>query len=129
MIYLLHFDPPVGKSRHYLGSCKDDRLDQRMREHALGTGATLTREAVKRGARIYLARTLPGLDHRVEKNLKTRADFKRMCPLCCPVLAHLAHSYEPINTGRPEQPPPRAVLDWRPAQSTPPLKPNRKGAG
>lgn len=127
MIYLLHFDPPVGKSKHYLGYCADDRLAERMREHALGSGATLTAEAVKRGCSIYLARTYPGGSRSLERLMKNGPALKRSCPLCCPMFASLKQQVYQLDTTRPDQPPPRAVLDWRPAGSTALAHTKRKG--
>lgn len=114
MIYLLHFDPPVKRAKHYLGYCADERLQLRLIEHARGDGASLTRAAIKQGSKLYLARTLPGKSYEVERAMKVHGDFKRLCPLCCPMFAKLASEVYEIDPKRPEQPPPHAVLDWKP---------------
>lgn len=113
MIYLLHFDPPIGRTSHYLGCCKEDRLQARLREHALGEGARLIAYAVKHGRRLWLARTFPGAGFEMEAVLKRHGRFRLMCPLCCPMFSRLKLPIYEIDTARPEQPPQRAVLDWR----------------
>lgn len=121
-VYLIHIHPPVGRASHYLGLCKDDRLEARLHEHALGGGAALTREAIKRGSKLYLARTWEGADHVAERSMKTHKGFAAACPLCCPLLKNLRGATYEIDTSRPDQPPPRAVLDWR-TQSSPTRSP------
>lgn len=119
MIYLIHIDPPIGRSRHYLGWCNDTRLKDRLREHARGHGATLTREAVRRKSKLWLTRTFPDGNVMLERAMKTRGDYRRLCPLCCPMFAHLKNGAYEIDANRPEQPPARAILDWRPRQEVP----------
>lgn len=113
MIYLLHFDQPVGTARHYLGTCLDDRLDQRLLEHARGNGANLVRVAMKRGIKVRLARTIPNQHSAVERQLKNAGHMKKLCPLCCPMLAHFKAEAYVLDPKRGEQPPARAILDWR----------------
>lgn len=120
MIYLLHFEPPIGKASHYLGVCREDRLTQRLREHALGNGARLIAYAIKHGRKVWLARTFPGGNHALETTMKRHGNFRLMCPLCCPLLERLKAAAFEIDASRPEQPPARAVLDWRPQE--PPTK-------
>lgn len=113
-VYLIHFETKIGRSQHYLGSTHDDRLKARMREHALGNGAALTRRAVRLGVRMYLARTFPGYDHNQERMMKRHGRFKLMCPLCCPMLSVLADQVSIIDATRPDQPAPQPVLAWNP---------------
>jgi hypothetical protein len=120
MIYLIHFEPVVSNKSHYLGVCAEDRLQKRLREHALGNGARLTSRAVAQGAVMYLARVFPNMSFEEEKILKRRSHFKMYCPLCCPLLA--SGDYQPniIDQSRPDQPPQRAIWDWRqPLQRAP----------
>lgn len=113
MIYLIHFSPTVSNKSHYLGACGEDRLQQRLRQHALGNGARLTARAVAQGATMYLARVFPNMSFEDEKVLKRRSHFKHYCPLCCPLLARGNYQCNIIDTSRPEQPPQRAIWDWR----------------
>lgn len=127
MIYLIHFEPPIGRTNHYLGVTREDRLPERLREHALGNGATLIRVAVKTGRRLWLARTFPGAGPELEQTMKRHGHFKMMCPLCCPIFAALKSKVYEIDTTRPEQPPVCAVLEWRAAPSAKPPQSMKKG--
>lgn len=73
MIYILEFSHPLGNHKHqaryYLGSCRDDLLQERIQTHRDGRGAAITRAAVERGYRLELVGTLPG-GRDEEKRLK-----------------------------------------------------------
>lgn len=112
MLYLLHFEPPVGRAQHYLGFTTPEGFKDRMTRHARGQGATLTRKAVEKGCKIYLARTFPDYDKSVERKLKQAGHMKQQCPLCCPILAKLREAAYEIDPKRPDQPPIRPVLAW-----------------
>jgi len=114
VIYLLHFDEPIGKARHYLGTCGDSRITRRMRQHAMGNGAALTREAARRNITMYLARVFPDLHHETEKRMKAQGRYKDLCPLCCPMFEHLKSDVHAINSGQVSEAPMRAVWDVRP---------------
>ena len=86
MIYLLHIDPPVGRAAHYLGCTGENTLQLRLHRHATGQGAALIREAIKRGSKLYLARTFPGVSFDIERQIKSNGHFKKLCPICCPVI-------------------------------------------
>ena len=118
MLYIIHFEPAVSGYRHYVGVCTKERLDERLIEHARGRGANLTQRAVNAKSKLYLARVFPEMSYEDEKRIKRASHFKDYCPLCCPVLAGLRDKVYEIDAARPEQPPPRAIWDWRPA-STP----------
>ena len=82
MIYLLHFRRPIAPAhpcRHYLGYADD--LAARLREHAAGRGARLTRVALERGIAWEVTRTWPG-DRAAERRLKRRKEAPALCPLC-----------------------------------------------
>jgi len=78
-IYLLHFDPPVGHARHYIGWAKD--AEARLREHKAGRGGRLPAVAAERGHTITIVRTWQG-DRAMERKLKRRHEAPRMCPVC-----------------------------------------------
>ena len=83
MVYLLHFERAVsGTARHYLGYCRNDRLDKRLAEHRRG-GCGMTRRAARLGISWELARTWPG-DRKTEAQLKRagKFKFKDHCPIC-----------------------------------------------
>lgn len=113
MIYLIHFDKPVRSAKHYLGFCRDDRLDARMLEHARGEASHLTRAAVNNGTKLWLARTFEGGNRDLERTMKRHGHFKLMCPLCCPLFERLKVSCYEIDAKRQPVPPRYAVLDWR----------------
>jgi predicted GIY-YIG superfamily endonuclease len=113
-VYLLHFEQPVARARHYLGFTRDDRLQQRLAEHLAGKGASLTRRAVKQGTAIYLARVFPTLTANDEKRIKTGSHFDKLCPICCPLFEHLKHDVKLIRNASAEAMPQRAIWDARP---------------
>ncbi len=82
-VYLLHLDPPLQPTgnRHYLGSCRDSALYQRLAMHRSGRGARFTQVAIERGCDIELARTWEGGRLR-ERQLKRQKNAKRFCPIC-----------------------------------------------
>jgi predicted GIY-YIG superfamily endonuclease len=78
-VYLLHFDPPVGHARHYIGWAKD--AEARLAEHRTGRGGRLPAVAAARGHEITIARTWEGT-RADERKLKRRHETPRMCPIC-----------------------------------------------
>jgi hypothetical protein len=114
MIYLLHFGQPLKHAQHYLGTCRDDRLHERLAEHARGHGAALVRAVVAARIPIFLARVIPFHGHEIERQLKRASHFRDLCPLCCPMFAKLAQECYRINPDRPDDTPPRAIWDNRP---------------
>lgn len=112
MLYLLHFDPAVGRAVHYLGVTAEENLQKRLRRHACGHGATLTREAVKRGSSIYLARSFPGLDHKQERLIKNSGHLKHLCPICCPALRPADLEPYKLKAPQPRQIPFYAIWGW-----------------
>jgi len=81
-VYMLHFDEPIGKARHYVGICKADRLHWRMLEHRNGRGAALTARAYEQGIGFSIAKTWHADTPEKEKEIKASKGFKRLCPLC-----------------------------------------------
>jgi hypothetical protein len=84
MVYLLHFDAPIGndnhKCQHYLGWTND--LNQRIAKHERGKGAKLTRWAMNHGISFQVVRLWEG-EYPEEKRLKA-IHGNRLCPICNP---------------------------------------------
>lgn len=80
--YLLHFERPLGRARHYLGITRTDQLQRRLRDHATGNGARLTRAAVQRGVKIGVVRIFRRQSWEAERLLKRRGNLHRLCPVC-----------------------------------------------
>ena len=86
LLYLLHFDRPVGGKIHYSGSCEDKELSIRMRRHQCGTGSKLTRRAHAAGVGFTLAMVKPIPDRNAEANWKKLKRWKQDC-MCCRQMA------------------------------------------
>lgn len=81
-VYLLHFDEPVGKARHYLGMCKAARLHWRQLEHLRGVGASLTARAARQNIGWTVAATWWTADVHLEREIKNASHFEKLCPVC-----------------------------------------------
>ena len=81
-VYLLHIDPPLRHSKHYIGYAADKNLEERIARHQNGTGGVLPREAVKRGSTITLAHVWKKQSSAFERYLKRYGGASRYCPLC-----------------------------------------------
>lgn len=79
-VYLLHFDQPYKHARHYLGWTSD--LDQRLADHAAGTGARLLAVLKAHGIGFQLARTWSPATRGRERQIKNQGGASRCCPLC-----------------------------------------------
>ena len=89
-IYLLHFSSPYRHARHYVGSTRGARIEQRLAEHQAGQGAVLTAHAARAGVTFAVARTWDG-DRWTEARMKghtparptgSRTSWRPRCPLC-----------------------------------------------
>lgn len=80
--YLLHFDRPVQGKLHYLGSTPAPRLTRRLRDHATGSGANLTKDAGRMGVGFHVAAVWPIDSRQAEKRIKKNGHFARRCPFC-----------------------------------------------
>jgi predicted GIY-YIG superfamily endonuclease len=78
-VYLLHFDPPLGHARHYIGWAKD--AEARLAEHVAGRGGRLPAAAAAAGCSIVIARTWDGT-RADERRMKRRKEHPRLCPIC-----------------------------------------------
>ena len=84
MVYLLHFTERYGKGSrpgHYTGYCDDERLAERVDEHAKGRGARLMEVVTDAGIGFVVARTWDG-DRKKERSLKKQGGASRHCPVC-----------------------------------------------
>lgn len=87
MIYLIHFEQPLGTPRHqaqhYLGFVQGDEItvEHRLAEHRAGWGAKITLAANQRSIRYDVVRTFPG-DRSEERRLKNQKNLGRLCPIC-----------------------------------------------
>jgi hypothetical protein len=89
IIYTLHLWPPVAHAKHYTGKAKSEqRLPERLTDHALGRGARLTQVQVERGGSWVLAQTEPGGADR-ERQLKKHGAARR-CEVCKAVSGYQA---------------------------------------
>lgn len=88
MIYLLHFDSPLGNerhsARHYLGFVDSDdesAAQARLEEHRAGWGAKITAAANLAGIRYDIVRLMPG-DRNRERQIKRTHKLPAYCPIC-----------------------------------------------
>lgn len=81
MIYIIQFSSPLGNERHqahfYIGSCRDDLIDQRIADHRSGTGAAITRAAVNKGIQLNVIALLSG-GRKEERELKKHKNTRRV---------------------------------------------------
>lgn len=80
--YALHFEKPIGKSQHYTGSVKSPLILRRLRDHQMGNGAKLVKEAAKRGIGFWLTKMQPIGNRSGEETLKAARWAARKCPIC-----------------------------------------------
>lgn len=59
-VYIIKFSEKLHHAGHYIGSCADWRVQQRLEEHRAGRGARICRAAVQRGIQLNLIAVLPG---------------------------------------------------------------------
>lgn len=82
--YVIHFDPPVGRARHYTGSTPSWRLGKRLQEHGHGYGALLLRRALRQGSRLWLVYLEEATTRDPERRIKRAQSAARLCHLCRP---------------------------------------------
>ncbi len=85
MVYLLEFerfigDPtnPRGRAKFYMGYCQDSRFGTRIREHAKGRGAAITRAAKEQGISFTCVLTIAHGTRELEQKLKGLKSHKRV---------------------------------------------------
>jgi len=79
-VYVLHFDPPYGHARHYIGIAHDGNVLRRLAQHRAGRGSPLVRAAYEADCFVSVVLTLPG-DLGLERRFHNRHGT-RVCPLC-----------------------------------------------
>jgi len=86
MVYLIHFDAPLGNpasphgmAQHYIGYTDD--LTSRLADHRAGRGAAIMAAVTARGITWRVVRTWDG-DRTTERALKRRKNAPRLCPIC-----------------------------------------------
>jgi hypothetical protein len=109
VVYLLHFDEPVGRALHYMGICKVDRLHWRQLEHLRGSGARLTARAAEQGTGWHIVRLWPTADPGLERRLKALGRFSSACNIC----ENRGKSAAPVALGR-HYAPKKKTTDWLP---------------
>lgn len=101
VLYLLHFEQPIGAAQHYLGITRRARLPMRMKEHRSGRGAALTKQARAIGVGFRLAAIVPAFSFADERDAKRQGHYARLCPFCTPSLtAGTGAAYRPYNPQR-----------------------------
>jgi predicted GIY-YIG superfamily endonuclease len=83
LLYLLHFDQPIGGKIHYGGSCQDEQLLTRLRRHQCGTGSRTTRRVHLEGVGFHLAAVIRVENRSAEKTWKNAKRYRRDCYICC----------------------------------------------
>lgn len=80
MVYLIHFDRPLGHAQHYIGFT--DNLQQRLHDHeATCKGSKLLQAVRAAGIHFRVVRTWEG-DRGLERRLKNQKKARLLCPVC-----------------------------------------------
>lgn len=88
MIYLLHSDKHLGttgirSASHYLGFCEEDKIWQRLKQHAYGhSNVAIVRAFHRVGANLSLVRVWPGATRDDERRVKSAGHQGTLCPIC-----------------------------------------------
>jgi len=93
MVYLICFNRPYRRVRHYAGST--DHIAPRMKEHARGHGARLMEVITEAGIRWQLVAVWKG-GRKEERLFKNQKNSARYCPVCRP--AYLARRRAQVAT-------------------------------
>jgi len=89
LIYLLHFEHPIGdlrnvrsQAQHYIGFTKNERtLAKRLEHHREGRGSRLMHAVARAGIPFEVSRTWNGTRDD-ERQLKNQKNARLLCPLC-----------------------------------------------
>lgn len=84
VLYLLCFDTPIGRAKHYIGSTTLKCLPSRMARHLQGTGSHLTKAMAQLGSGFTLARIIPIKHRSEERRIKNIGHYHTRCPICSP---------------------------------------------
>ncbi len=82
VLYLLHFDRPVGRFSHYMGSTFEHLLPTRLRAHSEARGARLTARAARAGIGFTCVDVTYISSRAAEHQRKRKGHLKRDCPIC-----------------------------------------------
>lgn len=82
MVYIIHFDRPYKRARHYTGY--SNNVNRRIVEHTNlhQSGSPLIKAALLDGIPIHIAKVFEDGDRALERYLKRQKNIKRFCPLC-----------------------------------------------
>lgn len=86
-VYIIQFERaigsshPRGRAQYYLGFCDDNRLADRLKEHANGRGAAITRYLAQNNIAFNLVALIPGAGREMEKRLKAYKNTRRVVDL------------------------------------------------
>lgn len=82
VIYLLHFEQPIGHCRHYIGRSTLGNIEARLARHSAGHAARLTSIAAAKGIGFVLGNLWITPDREAERTFKTRWPSKKLCTTC-----------------------------------------------
>ena len=81
-LYLIHFEAKYKHAQHYLGLSND--LPRRMDEHRSGQGSALMKAVTQAEIPWDVVRTWKHADRMLERQLKSRHNTWKLCPICNP---------------------------------------------
>lgn len=90
MLYLVHLDRPIGRSRHYLGYCDSSfygpeaALRSRVERHRHGAGSKLLAAANQAGVGWRVVWTGAGGRREELRVKRLHGTLEAMCPVCTP---------------------------------------------
>lgn len=88
MLYLIHsntalYRTPTIATQHYLGFSEEDKIWQRLKQHASNQSrAKIVRAFHNLGADLYLVRVWPGATRDDERRVKNSGHQNLLCPIC-----------------------------------------------
>jgi hypothetical protein len=88
MLYLIHSNKalhrtPTIATQHYLGFSEEDKIWQRLKQHASNQSrAKIVRAFHNLGAELYLVRAWPGATRDDERRVKNSGHQNLLCPIC-----------------------------------------------
>lgn len=86
-VYIIQFERaigssnPRGRAQYYVGFCDDNRLTDRLKEHASGRGAAITRYLAQNNITFDLVALIPGAGRDMEKRIKAYKNTRRVLGL------------------------------------------------
>lgn len=80
MVYILHFNKPYKRCRHYVGYSTDP--ETRLVEHKTGKGSPLVKAVHDAGIEIQLCIIDKIGTRKSERRIKNQKNSMRFCPIC-----------------------------------------------